>query len=177
MKRAGIPLVLFVVLAVFLAIGLQRDPRLVPSPLIGKPAPAFTLPSLHNAQQTLRNADLAGQAYVLSVWASWCAACVDEHPLLMAFARQGLAPVYGLNYKDERPRALAWLRTHGDPYAASLFDDTGRFGIDLGVYGVPETFVVDRQGRIRFKHVGVLTPQVLSDHIEPLLRSLQQEGT
>lgn len=177
MKHAVIPVALFVVLAVFLGIGLQRDPRHVPSPLIGKPAPAFALPNLADAQRVVRSQEWAGRPYVLNVWASWCAACRDEHPVLLAFAQQGVAPVYGLNYKDERPQALAWLQAHGDPYAASLFDAAGRLGIDLGVYGVPETFVVDRQGRIRFKHVGPLTPQVVREHIVPLIQVLNKEGT
>ena len=172
MKRFLLPLVLFLALAVFLAIGLNRDPREVPSPLIGKPAPAFDLPLLADASKALGRQDLLGQVWMLNVWASWCEACRDEHPVLVQFAQSRMVPVYGLDYKDERKDALAWLRLAGDPYAATLFDHDGRTGIDFGVYGVPETFLIDQQGIIRLKHIGPLTPQVLSDEIEPMIRKL-----
>lgn len=172
MKRFLLPLVLFLVLAGFLAVGLRRDPKEVPSPLIGKPAPAFALPTLHAPDQVLRNEDLKGKVWVLNVWASWCGACREEHPVLMEFARRNIVPVYGLDYKDERAAGLGWLQSGGNPYAASLFDQDGRVGIDFGVYGVPETFIIDRSGVIRYKHIGPITPDVLTNEIEPLLRRL-----
>jgi len=167
-----IPLALFVVLLGFLGVGLKLDPREVPSPLIGKPAPAFALPRLDAADQTLRRDDLLGKVWVLNVWASWCAPCREEHPLLVEFARRKLAPVYGLNYKDQRPAGLTFLRQLGNPYEQSLFDADGRVGIDYGVYGVPETFVIDKQGIVRFKHVGPLNPGVIRDKLEPLIKEL-----
>ena len=167
-----IPLAVFLVLAGFLAVGLNLNPREVPSPLIGKPAPAFELTRLDVAEQKLKRDDLIGKVWVLNVWASWCAPCREEHPLVMELARRKLAPVYGLNYKDTRPAGMAFLTQLGNPYEASLFDGDGRVGIDWGVYGVPETFVVDRQGTIRFKHIGPLTPEVLDKKITPLLKEL-----
>ena len=168
-----IPLALFGVLAIFLGAGLKLDPREVPSPLIGKPAPDFKLTRLDDASTTITRADMLGKVWILNVWASWCVACREEHPLLVDFARRKLVPVYGLNYKDVRADGLLWLSRMGDPYDASLFDADGRVGIDYGVYGVPETFVIDRQGVVRFKHIGPLTPEVLRDRIEPLLVSLK----
>lgn len=173
MKRFIIPLAVFLVLAVFLWVGLKRDPRLVPSPLIDKPAPAFALPSLQDPARVMNNAHMQGQVWVLNVWASWCRACREEHPVLMDFARQKLVPVYGLNYKDQRADAQAWLDQHGNPYADSLVDEAGRVGMDFGVYGVPETFVIDKAGRVRMKHVGPVTPQVLQEQILPLLQRLK----
>lgn len=167
-----IPLAIFLVLAGFLAVGLNLNPREVPSPLIGKPAPAFELTKLDAADQKLKRDDLLGKVWVLNVWASWCAPCREEHPLVMELARRKLAPVYGLNYKDTRPAGMAFLTQLGNPYEASLFDGDGRVGIDWGVYGVPETFVVDKQGNIRFKHIGPLTPEVLEKKITPLLKEL-----
>ena len=170
--RFLVPLGLFLVLAGFLAFGLRLDPREVPSPLIGKPAPAFAAPALARPEAVIKRDELLGKVWVLNVWASWCAACRDEHPLLVAFAKRGLVPIYGLNYKDQRPAGLAWLQSMGDPYTDSVFDADGRIGIDYGVYGVPETFVIDRLGTIRLKHIGPLTPEVLRDTIEPLLKKL-----
>jgi cytochrome c biogenesis protein CcmG, thiol:disulfide interchange protein DsbE len=170
--RFLIPLGLFVVLVSFLAVGLKLDPREVPSPLIGKPAPNFALPRLDNAGQTIRREDLLGKVWMLNVWASWCAACRDEHPLLVEFARSKRVPIYGLNYKDKRADGQQWLARFGNPYDASLFDQDGRVGIDWGVYGVPETFVVDREGVIRFKHIGALTPDIMRTRVEPLLKKL-----
>lgn len=167
-----IPLALFLVLAGFLAVGLNLNPREVPSPLIGKPAPAFELTKLDAPDQKLKRDDLLGKVWVLNVWASWCAPCREEHPLLVEFARRKIAPVYGLNYKDTRPAGMAFLTQLGNPYEASMFDGDGRVGIDYGVYGVPETFVVDKQGTIRFKHVGPLTPEVIANKITPLLKEL-----
>jgi cytochrome c biogenesis protein CcmG/thiol:disulfide interchange protein DsbE len=167
-----IPLAAFLALAVILAVGLKRDPREVPSPLIGKAAPQFTLPRLDDASKTIHLEDMRGKVWILNVWASWCVACREEHPLLMAFAKKGLVPIYGLDYKDERADATAWLGRFGNPYEASLVDADGRVGIDFGVYGVPETFVIDRDGIIRLKHIGPLTPDVLATKIEPLLKQL-----
>ena len=165
-------LVGFAALVALLAMGLGLDPREVPSPLIGKPAPAFDAPLLHAPQQQLRKEDLLGKVWMLNVWASWCAACRDEHPLLVEFARRATVPLYGLNYKDQRADGQRWLAQLGNPYTASLFDPAGRIGIDYGVYGVPETFVIDKAGVVRFKHFGPVTMQVLKDKIEPLLVKL-----
>jgi cytochrome c biogenesis protein CcmG, thiol:disulfide interchange protein DsbE len=170
--RFLIPLGLFAVLVMFLVVGLRLDPREVPSPLIGKPAPKFALPRLDNPSQTIRREDLLGKVWILNVWASWCAACRDEHPLLVEYARRKRVPIYGLNYKDTRDAGQQWLARFGNPYDASLFDQDGRVGIDWGVYGVPETFVVDREGTIRFKHIGALTPAILRERIEPLIKQL-----
>jgi cytochrome c biogenesis protein CcmG/thiol:disulfide interchange protein DsbE len=167
-----IPLALFFTLVGFFAVGLHLDPREVPSPLIGKPAPDFALTQLDAPAQTVRRADMLGKVWMLNVWASWCDACRDEHPHLVEFAKTKAVPIYGLDYKDQREPAQAWLAQRGNPYDASLFDADGRVGIDFGVYGVPETFVIDKQGVIRFKQIGALTPQVLQDTVLPLLRKL-----
>jgi cytochrome c biogenesis protein CcmG/thiol:disulfide interchange protein DsbE len=169
-----LPLGLFVVLALFLGAGLKLNPREVPSPLIGKPAPEFKLALLHEPENTVSRQDLLGQVWILNVWASWCVACREEHPDWVAFARANTSVlIYGLNYKDKRPDGLGWLQRLGNPYKASLYDLDGRLGIDFGVYGVPETFVIDRQGVIRYKHIGPVTPEVLRDKIAPLVKSLQ----
>jgi len=170
--RFLIPLALFGALAWFLYAGLSLNPREVPSPLIGKPAPAFALPRLDDPTQTVKREDLLGKVWVMNVWASWCAPCREEHPLVVAFARERRVPVIGLNYKDRPGDARTWLERLGNPYAATLIDFDGKVGIDFGVYGVPETFVIDAQGVVRFKHVGVLTRQVISQKIEPLLKEL-----
>ena len=174
MKRLWflIPLAAFLALAVILSVGLKRDPREVPSPLIDKAAPKFALSRLDDAGKTVRLDDLRGKAFILNVWASWCVSCREEHPLLVAFAKKHLVPIYGLDYKDQREPAQQWLAERGNPYDASLFDEKGRVGIDFGVYGVPETFVIDKQGVIRFKQIGALTPAVLQDKVLPLLRKL-----
>ncbi|MEK8049772.1 DsbE family thiol:disulfide interchange protein [Ideonella sp. DXS22W] len=172
MTRFLLPLGIFLALVVFLALGLNLNPREVPSPLVDKPAPFFQAPALARPEATLRRDDLLGQVWLLNVWASWCGACRDEHPVLVDFARRAKTPLIGLNYKDQRDAGLAWLKARGDPYRDSVFDPDGRIGIDYGVYGVPETFVVDRAGVIRYKHIGPLTPEVLKDRIEPLLRKL-----
>ena len=170
--RFLIPLALFGALAWFLYAGLSLNPREVPSPLIGKPAPAFALPRLDDPTQTVKREDLLGKVWVMNVWASWCAPCREEHPLVVAFARERKVPVIGLNYKDRPGDARTWLERLGNPYGATLIDFDGKVGIDFGVYGVPETFVIDAQGVVRFKHVGVLTRQVISQKIEPLLKEL-----
>jgi cytochrome c biogenesis protein CcmG/thiol:disulfide interchange protein DsbE len=170
--RFLLPLGLFIGLVIFLGAGLKLDPKEVPSPLIGKAAPSFALSRLDNPAQTIRREDMLGKVWMLNVWASWCTACREEHPLLVSFSQRKLLPVYGLNYKDERMAGLRWLSNFGNPYEASLYDLDGRIGIDFGVYGVPETFVIDRQGVIRFKHIGPLTPEVIRTRIEPLVRQL-----
>ena len=167
-----IPLAIFAALAGVLLRGLSLDPREVPSPLIGKPAPEFALTVLDKPGQTLRRADMLGKVWLLNVWASWCEACREEHPYLVEFAKMKALPLYGLDYKDQRDPAQQWLAQRGNPYDASLFDASGRVGIDFGVYGVPETFLIDKQGVIRFKQIGVLTPEVLRDKVLPLVRQL-----
>ena len=170
--RFLIPLVIFFGLVWFLSAGLKLNPKEVPSPLIDKPAPVFQLTRLDNANVTVGSPDLLGRVWMLNVWASWCAACRQEHPLLMEFAKQKQLPIYGLNYKDDRAAGLRWLVNFGNPYEASFFDQDGRVGIDFGVYGVPETFIIDQKGVIRFKQIGPLTPEILRTRIEPLLRQL-----
>jgi cytochrome c biogenesis protein CcmG, thiol:disulfide interchange protein DsbE len=170
--RFIIPLALFGVLVAFLAVGLKLNPREVPSPLIGKPAPAFALTHLGDAGKTLGREDMLGKVWLLNVFASWCTPCLDEHPHLMALARRKQVPMVGLNYKDTRPNATQWLARHGNPYDAALFDGDGRIGIDFGVYGVPETFVIDKLGVIRFKHIGPVTPEVIDKRIVPLVKEL-----
>jgi cytochrome c biogenesis protein CcmG/thiol:disulfide interchange protein DsbE len=174
--RFLLPLALFAGLLAFLGVGLGLNPREVPSPLIGKPAPAFTLPRLDDASQQVSRDDLLGKVWMLNVWASWCGPCRDEHPLVNDIARRQLVPVYGLNYKDARPAAAGWLANLGNPYRATLVDADGRVGIDYGVYGVPETFIIDRKGVVRFKHTGPLTPDVIRSKIEPLLKELNAQG-
>src|SRR5215831_15343713 len=149
-RRLLIPLVVFVVLAGFLFVGLWRDPREVPSPLVGKPAPSFSLAQLHVPEKMLGAADMRGKVWLLNVWASWCVSCREEHPLLIEYAQSGVVPIYGLNYKDKREDAISWLSELGDPYVLSAFDEDGRVGIDYGVYGAPETYLIDRDGIIRF---------------------------
>ena len=171
MKRF-LPVIVFAVLVAFLAIGLKLDPREVPSPLVNKAAPSFSLPLLAQPSNKLTPQDLRGKVWLLNVWASWCVSCRVEHPLLVELAKTGTVPIYGLNYKDKRDDAMQWLRERGDPYLQSLSDTDGRVGIDYGVYGVPETFVIDREGVIRYKQIGPLTPESLRDTILPLVRKL-----
>jgi len=169
-----IPLVLFIALVAFLAVGLNRDPHQVPSPLINKPAPAFELPQLVDSQKTFSPASMQGQVWILNVWASWCAACRDEHPILMEMSRQNIVPIIGLDYKDKRADALEMLTRQDNPYVLSAFDAKGRVGIDYGVYGVPETYVIDKAGIIRFKQIGPITQDVLNSKIYPLLSELKK---
>ena len=176
MKKFALPLIVFLVIAVFLAIGLKLDPREVPSPFIGKPAPPFTLPQLHKPDATISPADMKGQVWLLNVWASWCVSCRAEHQVVTRFAATGEVPIVGLNYKDERDAALGWLNRLGDPYKASAFDAAGDVGIDWGVYGVPETFVIDKKGVIRHKHIGPITDKSVSEEILPLVRKLKGES-
>ncbi|MBW8830682.1 MAG: DsbE family thiol:disulfide interchange protein [Burkholderiales bacterium] len=170
--RFIIPLGVFALLVFFLWRGLRLDPHEVPSPLIGKPAPSFALTRLDDANATLRRDDMLGKVWMLNVWASWCGACREEHPLLVEFSKTKAVPIIGLNYKDQRSDGLGWLNRFGNPYDASIFDQNGRVGIDFGVYGVPETFVIDKQGIIRMKHIGPLTPDVIDKRLMPMLRKL-----
>lgn len=169
MSRYLLPLGIFVALVALLAVGLGKDPRRVPSPFIGKPAPAFDLPLLHAPDQRFTTEILKGRPVLLNVWASWCVECRHEHALLMQLAAEKGIPIYGLNYKDPRADALQWLVEWGNPYVATGADVDGRVGIDYGVYGVPETFVMDAEGVIRHKHIGALTEQAVRDDILPLL--------
>lgn len=173
MVRYLIPLGIFIVLVVFLARGLQLDPHEVPSPLIGKSAPDFLLPQLQDANQQLGRKDLLGKVSLLNVWASWCVACREEHPVLVEIARSGVVNIYGLNYKDTREDALRWLAQFGNPYLTSAFDEQGKVGIDYGVYGVPETYIIDRQGIIRHKVIGPITQENWDKELLPLIRKLQ----
>ena len=174
MTRYLIPLALFGVLVIFLAIGLGHDPREVPSPLINKPAPAFQLTQLHQPTKTFSTQEMRGKVWLLNVWASWCVSCREEHPVLIDLSRKGMLPIYGLNYKDRREDGLGWLREFGDPYVLSAVDSDGRVGIDYGVYGVPESYLIDREGVIRFKQIGPVTPEVLEKKILPLARELSK---
>lgn len=183
MNRYLIPAFAFVLLAAVLAWGLTLNPREIPSPLVGKPAPAFSLPSLEavdaaaeTARDAISPADFVGQVWVLNVWASWCAACLDEHENLMALARTQSAPIIGLNYKDAADDARAWLEKWGNPYAVSAYDEAGQAGFDWGVYGVPETFVIDTAGVIRYKHIGPLTRADITSIILPHIGKLQAEA-
>ena len=176
MKRYLIPLAVFIVLVILLAAGLKNDPKYIPSPFIGKPAPAFDLPLLHQPDKRLRHSDMKGQVWLLNVWASWCVSCRAEHEVVKRFVAMNIAPVYGLNYKDRPQDAQAWLKQLGDPYTASMMDIKGDVGIDWGVYGVPETFVIDKQGIVRYKQVGPLTNAVIDEKILPLLRELNAEA-
>lgn len=173
MNRFLLPLAVFALLIGFLAVGLSLNPREVPSPLIGKAAPAFRLPQLHEPEKTFSPADLIGRVWLLNVWASWCSGCKEEHPVLMRLAQTGEVPLYGMDYKDRREEALTWLRRHGNPYYLTAVDDTGRVGIDYGVYGVPETYVIDKQGMIRYKQIGPLDDETMTRTILPLIKELQ----
>ena len=170
--KFAIPLALFVLLVGFVAVGLFRDPREVPSPFIGRAAPAFKLAQLHQPQLAFAPEEMRGKVWLLNVWASWCVACQAEHPLLVQMSKQKVVPIIGLNYKDKRDDGMQWLARHGDPYVLSAYDVEGRVGIDYGVYGVPETFVIDKQGVIRYKQIGPITPEALDRKILPLLKEL-----
>ena len=194
MNRFLWPLIVFVILVALLAVGLQLNPREVPSPLLGKPAPMFSLPKLQAPEQSFSPSELRGKVWLLNVWASWCVSCRQEHPVLVDLARRRVVPLIGLNYKEVRgdggidsdklsaaeekqkviERAGHWLQQHGDPYTLSVLDVDGRVGIDYGVYGVPETYVIDQAGIIRLKHIGPITPEVFSGKILPLLAELQR---
>lgn len=176
MMRYLLPLIGFMVLAAFLLVGLTLNPRQVPSPLIDKPAPVFQLNQLHAPDETMASGDNLGKVWLLNVWASWCVACRDEHPLLVQLANSGVVPIYGLNYKDERTTAIQWLKRYGDPYTISIVDPDGKVGIDYGVYGVPETYVIDKKGIIRHKQIGPVTVDSLQKTILPLILELQKQA-
>jgi len=169
-----VPLLVFAVLAVFFAVGLTMNPRNIPSPLIGKAVPVFDLPPVKGRQLGLSSTNLRGQVSIVNVFASWCLACREEHPLLMQLGASGVVPIHGLNYKDKPDDASKWLDDLGDPYNRTGADISGRVGIEWGVYGVPETFVIDRNGVIAYKHIGPVTPEALNETLLPLIRKLQQ---
>jgi len=169
-----IPLALFAVLVVFLAAGLRLDPHEVPSPLVNKPAPAFKVTQLEHPELQFAAEDLKGKVWLFNVWASWCVACRQEHPVLMQFARQQIIPIVGLDYKDQRKDALGVLKRSGNPYDVIAFDGDGRVGIDYGVYGVPESYLIDKAGIIRYKHIGPITAEALEKTIIPLINELKK---
>ena len=171
-----LPLAIFLVLVGFLMRGLSLDPREVPSPLINKPAPAFALAGLEKPDTTFKRDDMLGRVWLLNVFASWCVACREEHPLLVEFSRMKMLPIYGLNYKDERIAGMKWLASFGNPYDASLYDHDGRVGIDYGVYGVPESFLIDAKGVIRYKQIGPFTPEAIQTKLIPLVQQLKKEA-
>lgn len=172
MKKFVVPLIIFAALGLLLAYGLNLDPRKIPSPLIGKSLPAFSLPTVADPARKVGRDDMLGRVYLLNVWASWCVACRQEHPFLNELARNKIVSIIGLNYKDKREDALGWLGSLGNPYELSLSDTDGRLGIDLGVYGVPETFVIDKQGVIRYKQIGPISPEVWEQKLLPEIRKL-----
>lgn len=176
MTRAWLPLLVFAILVVFLAIGLGKDPKEVPSPFIGKPAPVFTLPQLHNTQLSFNPESMKGKVWLLNVWASWCFSCRAEHEVLNELVKNNKINLVGLNYKDQAGDAKRWLQRYGDPYQLSVSDIKGRIGIDWGVYGVPETFVMDKQGIVRMKHIGPLTNESVEKQLLPLLTKLENQS-
>jgi cytochrome c biogenesis protein CcmG/thiol:disulfide interchange protein DsbE len=176
MNKFVIPLAVFAILLAFLFVGLSLNPREVPSPLVGKAAPAFQLAQLHKPDAAFSHKDMAGKVWLLNVWASWCVACREEHPVLVDLAKANVVPIVGLNYKDKPDEGRAWLKQFGDPYLLSVMDRDGRVGIDFGVYGVPETFLIDKQGVIRFKQIGPVTRDVVNKKILPLVRELEKQS-
>jgi|SRR6266851_501544 len=173
-KYLLIPLVLFIGLVGFLLIGLHRDPHEVPSPLINKAAPAFKLPQLHEPLKTFSAENMRGKVWLLNFWGTWCVVCRDEHPLLVEYAKSGVVPIYGVDYKDDRAAAMQWLNELGNPYALTAFDADGRVSIDYGVYGAPESYLIDKNGVIRFKQIGPITDDVWQKQILPLAKQLNQ---
>ena len=167
------PIVVLIGLGVVLGIGLNNNPRLVPSPLIGRAVPSFELEQLHDTEQTITEASLKGDVILLNVWATWCTACRQEHEMLLRIARETTTPIFGLNYKDARADALRWLEQLGNPYQAIAFDHDGKVALDLGVYGAPETYLVDASGRIAYKHIGPLTQSVWRETLAPLINTLR----
>lgn len=176
--RYSIPLLVFVLIASFLAWGLKRDydPRHIPSPLLGKSIPEFLLPTVESPDTMVKSADLQGKVYLLNVWATWCVSCRAEHETLVHLSRSGKIDIIGLNWKDERDKAQVWLRQLGDPYSVNIFDKKGRTAIDLGVYGAPETFLVDSKGIIHYKHAGPLTMQLFNETLLPMIEDLKRKG-
>jgi cytochrome c biogenesis protein CcmG/thiol:disulfide interchange protein DsbE len=174
MKKFLIPLAVFVLLVGFLAMGLKLDPREVPSPLVGKAAPAFDLPVLSQPDKRFVPGDMRGKVWLLNVWASWCVSCRDEHPVLVELSKKAVLPILGLNYKDKGDEAQRWLKQFGNPYQLSVVDADGRIGIDYGVYGVPETYLIDTEGVIRYKQIGPLTQAILDEKVLPLAMALKK---
>ena len=174
--KFSVPLALFGVLVIFLAVGLWRDPRRLPSPLIDRPAPVFQLARLDEPDRTFSPNSMRGKVWLLNTWASWCVSCRSEHPLLLALSQAGVVPIYGLNYKDKRADALEWLNEMGNPYVLNVQDANGRVGIDYGVYGVPETYLIDRDGVIRYKQIGPITVDALEKTILPMIRDLNRSS-
>ncbi|HET7675535.1 MAG TPA: DsbE family thiol:disulfide interchange protein [Gammaproteobacteria bacterium] len=175
MLRYGLPLIVLAGLILIFWHGLHSDPSLVKSPLIGKPAPAFSLPALAHPDETITDSILRGQVSLVNVWGTWCISCREEHPTLLAFANKHKVPVYGLDYKDSRDKALAWLKGKGDPYSRVMFDKNGDTAINWGVYGAPETFLIDANGIIRHKYIGPLTPQIIKSDLLPRIAQLRAE--
>lgn len=175
MMRFILPLVIFLVLAGFLYVGLGLDPHEVPSPLIDKPAPAFNLPQLHDNAKNFSPEEMKGKVWLLNVWSSWCVSCKEEHPLLLSLSQQNVVPIYGLDYKDKKEDAEMWLNQAGNPYTLNVMDRDGRVGINYGVYGVPETYVIDKQGIIRYKQIGPVTNQSLNEKILPMVAELERK--
>jgi len=173
MNKFLLPLTIFGVVMGFLAVGLTLNPREIPSPLVGKAAPVFSLPQLHEQDKVFSPDDMKGQVWLLNFWASWCSGCRTEHPVLMDLAGSGAVPIYGVDYKDQRGEALAWLDQWGNPYPIVAVDAAGKIGIDYGVYGVPETYVIDKQGLIRYKQIGPLDDETVEKKILPLVKELQ----
>jgi cytochrome c biogenesis protein CcmG/thiol:disulfide interchange protein DsbE len=171
-----IPLLIFLVIAGFLAVGLVLDPKEVPSPLIGKPAPALSLPALDDPSRIITTEEFKGKTWMLNVWATWCVSCRAEHRVLVDMARHSDIPIVGLDYKDDAADAKRWLQQLGNPYVVTAFDEKGRIAIDWGVYGTPETYVIDKAGIIRFKQIGPINTEVLQDKILPLIKQLEEEG-
>lgn len=170
-----IPALLFAALAIPLGWGLTQDPRNLPSTLIGKPVPEFSLPAVQGRKLGLASADLKGAVSLVNVFASWCTACRAEHPIFMRLQSDGIVPIHGLNYKDRPADAADWLDRLGDPYTRTGADIKGRVAIDWGVYGVPETYVIGRDGLIAYKHIGAVTPEVLNGTLLPLIEKLRRE--
>lgn len=168
------PLLVFAGLVAVLAVGLTLNPREIPSPLIGKPVPQFELPPVRGRTLGLAASDLKGEVSIVNVFASWCVACKEEHPVFMQMQRERLVPIHGLNYKDRPEDAQKWLDDMGDPYTRTGADVDGRVAIEWGVYGVPETFVIDREGKITYKHIGPVTPELLEETLRPLIARLKQ---
>ena len=175
MNRFLLPLSIFIVVVVFLGVGLKLNPREIPSPLVGKAAPEFSQPQLLNPEKVFSPADLKGKVWLLNFWASWCSGCKTEHPVLMDLAKSEAVPIYGMDYKDQRDEAMTWLSRWGNPYPVVGVDDAGRVGINYGVYGVPETYVIDKQGVIRYKQIGPLDADTIEKKILPLVKELESQ--
>lgn len=173
MNRFLLPLSIFIVVVGFLGVGLKLNPREIPSPLVGKAAPDFSQPQLYDREKVFSLGDMKGKVWLLNFWASWCSGCKTEHPVLMELAGSGEVPIYGMDYKDQPDEAMTWLKRWGNPYSMVGVDDAGRVGINFGVYGVPETYVIDKQGVIRYKQIGPVNDEVLAKTILPLVKELQ----